>query len=309
MPYTAFHSPAPGRHWLDFRGPDVADFLHRLSTVHVRALAPGHGAEGFFLTAQGKVRARFTLWRLAESHFAFEFDAGREKHWHQELLSTIEQFTFAENMTLTEPAADWSTLWLFDETPGSSGNGEPMSVSARGDVWICRHGTLDFDRPWISLWGPKNQLQDVAQELAPGANPLPPETLDRWRILALRPQMDVDMDASTIPLEVGLKDGIAEMKGCYPGQEVIERIVALGAPARRLALLHGSGPAPTRGSKVLTADPSHSEIGAVTSAVATEDGSGYLALALIKKLHAKEGLEVHLAPNQPGQIARLSRYE
>jgi folate-binding Fe-S cluster repair protein YgfZ len=50
-----------------------------------------------------------------------------------------------------------------------------------------------------------------------------------------------------LPLELGLYDGIAENKGCYPGQETVERLITQGAPPRRLVrvqLSEGSTGAP-----------------------------------------------------------------
>ena len=41
------------------------------------------------------------------------------------------------------------------------------------------------------------------------------------------------------PLDVNGRVGIVEQKGCYPGQEVIERTIAIGRPARRLVTVKG----------------------------------------------------------------------
>ncbi len=59
------------------------------------------------------------------------------------------------------------------------------------------------------------------------------------RIAQLKPKFGQEFkpDATTNPLEVNLKSAIHDQKGCYPGQEVIEKIISLGSPARRLCLL------------------------------------------------------------------------
>ena len=44
-----------------------------------------------------------------------------------------------------------------------------------------------------------------------------------------------------MPLELGLYDGVAGNKGCYPGQEVIERVITQGSPPRRLVLVAATG--------------------------------------------------------------------
>ena len=101
--------------FLSLHGPDAQDFLHRLSTVRVKALKIGQGAPGCFLTPQGKLRASFYLWRDGETHFTFEFDAGQDGAWKRELLAFIDQYTFAEKMTLSESPSDLECIWLFPE--------------------------------------------------------------------------------------------------------------------------------------------------------------------------------------------------
>jgi folate-binding protein YgfZ len=99
------------------------------------------------------------------------------------------------------------------------------------------------------------------------------------RIRKLIPKLGHEFKASgdINPLEINLRSAIHDNKGCYPGQEVIEKIISLGSPARRLCLLRGSThevlPAPLFDETGLI------EIGTLTSA---SDG---VALAIIKRTH------------------------
>src|SRR5258708_6477174 len=91
--------------WITLKGPDAADFLHRLTTVNVKVMQPGEGSAGFFLNPQGKMRAYFQLWRVSREEFFFELDAGASGKWKQELLTVIDQFHFGEKFVLeTSPA-------------------------------------------------------------------------------------------------------------------------------------------------------------------------------------------------------------
>jgi folate-binding protein YgfZ len=111
--------------------------------------------------------------------------------------------------------------------------------------------------------------------------------LERERIGALRPRIDREIvrDVSN-PRALGLREAIAENKGCYPGQEVIEKIISLGSPPKRLALLSGTEPAPAVGA--VLKDEKGSDSGTVTS-VEREEGEGFRALALLRKNAAIEG--------------------
>jgi folate-binding protein YgfZ len=102
---------------------------------------------------------------------------------------------------------------------------------------------------------------------------------EKNRIEALTPKLGHEFlnNAETNPLEVNLKSAIHENKGCYPGQEVIEKIISLGSPARKLVLLDGNT------DEILPTflyDPAtNAAVGTLTSAA---DG---VALAIVKRTH------------------------
>jgi len=313
-----FYAP-PNWSWISITGPDARDFLHRLTTVHVNALQPGQGSSGFFLTAQGKIRAYFTLWNYGPQDYAFEFDPGQTGEWKTHLLTAIDQYTFAEKFVLTD-AKELEARWLFprpDLTPDltkeseltSLGLGTPLkpgeTCATDDEIRICHHGERDFGRPWISAWGRPARLAQWLERTAPQAEAVDFATLEGWRIAAARPRLGAEIDENTIPLEAGLIDGISSDKGCYPGQEVIERIISLGSPARRLVQLDGSGPTPAAGSTIFNLAEPPIEIGTLTSLHA--EGGKFTALGYVRKIHAKEGLQVRFQNQVPGAPAATLR--
>jgi folate-binding protein YgfZ len=257
---------------ISLKGPDASDFLHRLTTVNVKQMKPGDGRPGFFLNPQGKIRSYFWLWLLTPGEFIFEVAPGNDGQWKKNLLSFIDQFHFAEKFEITEESM--TSRWIFPDT--EQGIALRAETSANGAV-LLHHGSADFGRPWITAWGTEAQLSEF------------PETLDavqiqNHRILATRPWNDSEITENTNPLEVGLPDAISSNKGCYPGQEVIEKIISLGAPAKRLVQIEGTGSFPAVGS-ALTSD--QAEAGTITTAFPTMNG--FIALAIVKKIFAKEG--------------------
>jgi folate-binding protein YgfZ len=309
--------PAIQWSWLTLSGPDTQDFLHRLTTINVGMLQPGNGAPGFFLTAQGKIRAFFSLWRYATNDFAFEFDAGSSGHWKADLLAAIDQYTFAEKFELTD-LGQLSSQWIFAETTEEAqvlaSLGVPQltvnsTLAVDEEIRICHHGVLDFGRAWITVWGRPARLSQWLERALPEATRATPELLEKWRIQANRPRVDAEITSNTIPLEAGLIDCLAQGKGCYPGQEVIERIVSLGAPARRLARIDGHGVAPSPGDLVFNLAEPPVEIGQVTSVMKEKTSDHFSALAFLRKIHAKEGLEVRLGQSaNQALVARVAPY-
>jgi folate-binding protein YgfZ len=297
--------------WLTLFGPDARDFLHRLTTANVRELELGHGAPGCLLTAQGKLRAWFTLWNYGPDDFAFELDAGASGAWKARLLETIDQFHFGEKITIADVGV-LECRWLFPESASelAQATGAVLAPHATlaldEEIRVCHHGEADFGRPWVTVWGRPARLAQWLDRVNPAARAVAHEQLEEWRIAALRPRVGAEIEGELVPLEAGLVETISANKGCYPGQEVIEKIVSLGSPARRLVRLEGTGDRPASGAPIQTAATPPGELGAVTSSFARE--GGYVALGFVRKLGATPGLEVRVG-GAPAKIVAVSPYK
>ncbi len=276
-------SPPTGWSWIEIQGADALDFLHRLSTVNIKKLKADQGSRGFFLTPQGKPLAYFKLWMLKEGHYAFEFDSGNEEKWRLRLLETLERFHFGEAVSWKE-RSDLECLWLFPEQEDT-----PDTSSFPG-CSLHLQGLRQFGRPWVALWGSATAIQGVragcGEEIGAGQ-------LLQWRIEAMAPAVDHEILETTLPLEVGLGDALAEDKGCYPGQEVIERIRSQGAPPRQMVLLRGEGFPPPSPCSLL--NETNKIIGALTSYFSIESTGRWAGLGLVQKQFAQPGLKVSLA--------------
>ncbi len=275
---------------ISLKGPDASDFLHRLTTVNVKQMKPGDGRPGFFLTPQGKVRSYFWLWLLSPGEFIFEVAAGVNEQWKKNLLSFIDQFHFAEKFEISEETLN--SRWIFPDAE----QGSPLRAeTAANGALLLHHGSADFGRPWITAWGTEAQLSSYAENLDAAQ-------IQNHRVLANRPWSDSEITENTNPLEVGLPDAISGNKGCYPGQEVIEKIISLGAPAKRLVQIEGTGTFPAVGS-VLTSE--QTEAGSITTVAPTMHG--FIALAIVKKLFAKEG-QVLSSSNNTVTVMKIAPY-
>ncbi len=123
----------------------------------------------------------------------------------------------------------------------------------------------------------------------------------RERILNLIPEAGREFlpDGETNPLEVNLGSAIDSNKGCYPGQEVIEKILALGSPARRLCLLRRVDGAGNETLPAILHDATGAEAGKLTSS------DGEYALAILKRTHLKPGLELR-GPDHGWRVEKVS---
>jgi folate-binding protein YgfZ len=146
---------------------------------------------------------------------------------------------------------------------------------------IDRTGSDGFD-----VWVPPAAYGAVFEALVEaGAHPAGGRALESLRVEAGLPAWGHEYADTVIPLEVSGMEGITDRKGCYPGQEVVERLISLGRPPRQLvSLTLGAEAAP--GAEVTAAGGA---VGQVTSVAALPDGT-LVALALVKR-RAAEGDE------------------
>lgn len=114
------------------------------------------------------------------------------------------------------------------------------------------------------------------------------------------PQVDFEYttDGKTSPLDIGMHYAIADQKGCYPGQEIIEKIVAIGDAPKRLKIVQISAPTDFENQQTLPLAISVGDrvIGHVTSISKNADlGDGHwLGLAILSKTHAKPNMKFTL---------------
>lgn len=107
------------------------------------------------------------------------------------------------------------------------------------------------------------------------AEAAPSEAAQRARVEAGWPAMGTEIEPGrTIPAETGLVPiAVNRTKGCYPGQELVERMDSRGADAPRSLRRLDVGPDASVGDPVLDADGT--EVGTLTS-VAAPVALGYV---------------------------------
>jgi folate-binding protein YgfZ len=299
------------------KGPDARDFLHRVTTVNTKTLAIGQGTSGCILSPQGKILSYFQLWYESDETFIFEFDSGPSQTWKAQLFSALDRLTFAEKMTLIDESLELASCWLFPEEMDLeqtdlhlSANTTHLITRESNTLRISHHGTRTYGRPWITCWAPLATLQPCLQawlqELPSNLTEVSWETLEHWRILASSPCIDAEITTESSPLEVGLHKTIADNKGCYPGQEVIEKMISIGSPPRRLVQITGQGAGITPQTALFATNADSElgpEIGKITSI--SYDQAHFTALGLVKKMYAKVNLEVRVAISATGVIQSI----
>jgi folate-binding protein YgfZ len=172
---------------------------------------------------------------------------------------------------------------------------QPMSsveVEWNGiDLRIFRnHGAIT---PHYEIFLPSAFIQKLWSCLATaGATRVGCAALDALRIAEAVPLYGIDIAERDLPQEISQTRALHFNKGCYMGQEIVERIRSRGGVHRHLRPLEISGPAPSAGAELKLEDGA--EAGKITSAAELQlpSGSRIFALAMLRAQAEKPGLNL-----------------
>ena len=265
-------------------GPDRLTWLHSLTTQHLEALAPGSSATALVLSPHGHVEHELhladdgtTTWITVEPGTA------------PALVAYLDSMRFMLRVEVADASSDWAVVWqpVRESHPDRVTWLVPADMAGAGatDAGSDRGGDASkyVDRRPDVLVGREVIVprQDLLAEL--GEQPAGTWALEALRVAAAVPRLGSETDHRTLPHEVGwIGPAVHLAKGCYRGQEAVARVHNLGAPPRRLVLLHLDGGAealPAHGDPVLLGDR---EIGWVASS-ARHFELGPIATAVIKR--------------------------
>jgi len=301
-----------GRGRIAVAGSDRRSYLHAMLTNDISALQPGAGCYAAFLTPQGRMIADMRVLELGDL-VLLDLPAAETP----EVLRKLDAFVFGEDVRLGDLTDAFGCVSVAGPDAArivravlSSGAASPASVpsaAALGDWPEFRNARLsfrgetvvlvssrDFGIPGFDLVIERPHVPALAGAFsAAGVERLSEEAAHALRIEAGRPLFGADMNAETIPLEAGIEArAISFTKGCYPGQEVVIRIVhrGHGRVARRLmGLVLAGDTVPAPGEMLRSAG---ADAGRITSAAWSPLVGAAIALAYLQRAFAEAGAEV-----------------
>jgi tRNA-modifying protein YgfZ len=204
-PLAFAHRP---RAFVKVAGPDAEDYLQRMVSNDVAALAPGQSCEALLLTPKARVIAPMRAVRRGDDDFLLLTEPELGETLRDELLRM--RFAAKAEIELEEHS---SYLLL-----GGNGAGVPND---------------DYGVPAVEM---------LDQDPPEGLPSLSDEDLERLRVEAGTPRFGKEIDDRVLPAEAGLVDrAVSLTKGCFPGQEPIARLHYRGHANRELRVLEVDG--------------------------------------------------------------------
>ncbi len=301
--YEALHAGAAvvDMAWLDRRmvmGSDRVTFLQGMLSNDVAALAPGAGCQALLLNEQGRAVAELVVLAGAD---AFAFDGVDSSLAAAQ--AALERFIVADDVEIATSAEPQRTFALLGPhapavaerlglpTPGADAYAHaPVTIPA-GQVHVVR-------APSPGAGGMLCRVPLAAADawweraLEHGATAAGVDAFDVLRIESGVPWHGRDVTSETLALEARYEAAISFRKGCYLGQEVMERVTARGHVNRKLVGVEVTGgdvPAPETHLYAGERD-----VGWVTSAARSWRLGRIVALAYVRREHLEPGTTLAL---------------
>ena len=296
---------------LEVEGRDRATFLHALLSNEVKALAPGQGCAATLLDVHGKVQVVLYVWVLDDRILLIVPPGTARK-----VLEALDHYLFSEKVSLRDASEETALFllvgpeaWaLVERLTGVRPPERPWAhVAATLDGAAVRLVTGDGETGGAEIWC-ATAAADTARVWAAlvdaGARPVGLTALESLRIEAGTPRFGHDVDESVLLPEIPLERLVSYTKGCYPGQEVVVRIRDRGHVNRVLTGLVLEGDTvPAPGAEVVA---DGGAVGRVTSAVRSFGLGQPIALAFVKRQHAKPDTAVLVRVGERTVAARVS---
>jgi folate-binding protein YgfZ len=305
------------RAYFTFSGPDRVRYLNAILTNNIKDLGNEQGVVSLLLNAQGRILAEIETFAEGEKIFLVSYLMIRER-----LAEVLEKYIIMDDVTFSDDAEKFGTLALegpraaevvkertgvdLDSMPQlgwtdvtvssrtSEGTTAGKTSSENSEATIpCRMvrrfagGEFIVEREKLeTLW---NVLLQGTRRHGGGA--MGYTALSAQRLVQGVPWFGYDFGEKQIPHEAGLESShISYTKGCYTGQEIVERVRSRGqVNRRRVELLFAGEGVPENGAE-LTVDGK--AVGFVTRAARSWYPPAILGMGYLSKEHRGAGAKV-----------------
>ena len=293
------------RSYFRFTGPDRGRYLNAILTNDIRGLAENHANLSLFLNPQGHIQAEIETHARKDELFCVSYAMIRER-----LLPELDKYIIMDDVTLTDLSLECATLAL--EGPQAAdavaqltgaqlsefAELESREISVRGvPCGLIRrtpgkHPSGEFlvaREQAAEVW---KALSDAVHSL--GGKPAGYKALNTIRLEQGNPWFGYDFGEKQIPHEAGLENShISFTKGCYTGQEIVERVRSRGQVNRvRVSLRFETAEPPAPNSPITREEK---EVGYVTRTGFSPTLNASIGMGYVRREQSAPGTPLHCA--------------
>jgi folate-binding protein YgfZ len=287
---------------ISLSGGDRVRWLNGMVTNNIRDLATGQGVYAFLLNPQGRILGDLYAYNRGES---IVVDTDRSQV--EKMLATFDHYIIMDNVEVKNLSDSITTLGIGGPKSREILSAAGIAIPDTNPLEIfdvnctcdceCTQCTAvrseDAAFETYELWlAPGDARKTWDALVAHGATPVGSEALEIQRIVKGIPMYGVDIRERDLPQETEQARALNFNKGCYVGQEIVERIRSRGAVHRKFTGFLADSRAPiTTGSKVVAGEK---EVGEITSLATfgSPNAEKTVALGYIRREFGNPGREV-----------------
>ena len=293
---------------IQFTGPDRLSFLQGMLSNDMRPLKPFDGAYATILTQQGKVVADVRVLCAMNSFYLDFWESIKDR-----ILDHLHRYLIADEVEIADRSREYTIISIQGpkaevllrrilapevELPATAKQHAMLEIEGAA---VCIVHDSHTGEAGYDLITPLSAAPHIAQKLTDAgkrdaARWVGAEAQNILRIEAGIPRYGVDFSEDNLLLEVGLDRAVSFTKGCYLGQEVVERIRSRGHVNKKLSgvLLDGATPS-TIGAGI---ESMEKPVGVITSSVFSPALKRAIALGYLSKDFWSPGQEVSIKSGQ-----------
>ena len=295
---------------ISLTGGDRVRWLNGMVTNNIRDLRAGDGVYAFLLNPQGHILGDLYAYNRGESIVVDTDQSQLEK-----MLATFDHYIIMDDVEIANLNDQVTALGVGGvrsrEVLAACGmqisDMRPLEIVKVKSETGAELSVVRTDDPILEsyeLWLNPAEVGNTWDALmAHGATPIGSEALELHRIASGVPLYGVDIRERDLPQETEQTRALNFNKGCYVGQEIVERIRSRGAVHRKFSGFAVAGDAKiAAGAKVLVGEK---EVGEVTSAATlrASESAKTIALGYIRREAGTPGRSVTIGAVRATVIA------
>src|SRR5271163_4444310 len=287
---------------VELSGPDRVRYLNAIVSNDVKTLGEGRGTLALLLNPQGHILAELEIYALQEKLLVLSYASVRER-----TVATLDKFIIMDDVTLSDVTDQFGSLAIEGPRAGTviaeacglslEGFSEHAIAEVQIDGVAChliRHS--HFSLPGAEIIAPREHLGLLwknlhASVVAQHGAAIGMRALNSLRLETGIPWFPDDFNDTVIPHEAALEaTHLSFTKGCYTGQEIVERVRSRGqVNRRRVSLKFSSSDPPPPSTRLRANDAAAAEVGIVTSSAFSPKAASAIGMAYVRREHNAPG--------------------
>ncbi|HEX4003937.1 MAG TPA: glycine cleavage T C-terminal barrel domain-containing protein [Candidatus Acidoferrales bacterium] len=283
-------------------GRDRAKYLHNISSNDIKGLAEGRGTLALLLTPQGRILAELEVYALPEKLLVLSHASQRER-----TVATLKKYVIGSQVQIEDLTDQMGSIGVAG--PRAAEVVQRVCGVAIADLadFSIKEGPIEGAAGYVvrrsrlsetgaEIIAPRAVLPPLWQRLlaevrAAGGEPIGMAAFHALRLEAGVPWFPADFNDAMIPHEAALETThISFSKGCYTGQEIVERVRSRGHVNRkRVPLKFSVAEPPAPGTKLLAGGV---EVGFVSSAAFSPRAGAAIGMGYVRREQFEPGTVV-----------------